>query len=275
MSDDNKLKETLLDILKVTIDALEKHGIKPFLVGGSCIGAVRHGGIIPWDDDIDIGLFREDYEKAREILINELPEGYTYCDERTEKDYPYNFGKIRKDGTAFIQGGDAHLDIHQGIYMDIFPYDAIEDDDKSFTAQYNKCRRLKQMIDLKCMSYRKNRKLRPVSQLPLIFLGHLLVNKRKTQQKLHKEMIRYNTACPASKYAITFIGNWGKKERIEREWFSTHCEVDFSGIKAYIPAMYDEYLTHLYGDYMTPPPEDKRVSHHDVIFMSFTEEHKK
>lgn len=275
MTELTKLQNILLDILKVTNGTLEKHGIKPMLVGGSCIGAVRHGGIIPWDDDIDIALFREDYEKAREILINELPEGYTYCDERTEKDYPYSFGKVRKDGTAFVNGGDSHLDIHQGIYLDIFPCDALLDGESSFNAQYKRCLRLKQKVDLKCMSYRKNGKLRPVSQLPLIFLGHLLVNKRKTQQKLHKEMTRYNAACPSSKYAIAFGGNWGKRERIEREWYAELCEVDFNGVRAYIPAGYDAYLTSLYGDYMTPPPEDKRISHHDAIFISFTEEFKK
>ncbi len=268
------LQNTLLDILKVTVDTLDKHGIKPFLVAGSCIGAVRHGGIIPWDDDIDIGLFREDYEKAREILIRELPEGYIYCDERTEKDYPYNFGKVRKKGTAFVHGGDSHLDMHQGIYMDVFPFDAIPESRDDFLPVFKKSQTYRKMIDLKSMSYKKDGKLRPITQLPIIFLGHLLVNKKKTQKKLNALITRYNEDKD-SKYLFSFLSVYGEKERIEREWFASLREVDFGGVRAYIPEGYDPYLSFLYGDYMTPPPEDKRISHHDAIFISFSEEYKK
>ncbi|MBR3593576.1 MAG: LicD family protein [Clostridia bacterium] len=274
MSDTKLLQTTLLDILKVTNETLVKHGIKPFLIAGSCIGAVRHGGIIPWDDDIDIGLFREDYEKAREILINELPDGYVYCDERTEKDYPYSFGKVRKKGTAFVHGGDMHLDIHQGIYMDVFPFDPIPDSREEFLPVYKKCVALKKRVDLKCMSYKKHGRLRPLPQLPLIFLGHLFINKKRTEKKLHA-LITKHSSRKDTKYLFNFLSIYGEKERIEREWFAEVREVDFDGVTAYIPEGYDPYLTFLYGDYMTPPPEDKRVSHHDVVFMSFTEEFKK
>ncbi len=274
MTELTKLQDTLLEILRVTNETLEKHGIKPFLVAGSCIGAVRHGGIIPWDDDIDVGLFREDYEKAREILINELPEGYTYCDERTEKDYPYNFGKVRKDSTAFVHGGDAHLPIHQGIYMDVFPFDTIPDDRKLFLKQYKKCCTLKKMSDLKSMSYKKDGKLRPLPQLPLILAGHLFVNKARTKKKLNAVITKYNSQND-TEFLFNFLSIYGEKERVERKWFTDLKKVDFGGVGAYIPEMFDEYLTFLYGDYMTPPPEDKRISHHDMIFMSFTEEYKK
>ncbi|MBE6766321.1 MAG: LicD family protein [Ruminococcaceae bacterium] len=274
MSQTKKLQETLLEILKVTTETLEKHGICPFLIAGSCIGAVRHEGIIPWDDDIDIGLFRKDYEKAREVLRKHLPEGYTYCDERLEDNYPYSFGKVRKDGTAFVHGGDAHLDIHQGVYMDIFPFDAIPDDRKLFLKQYKKCVRLKKMADLKYMSYKKNGHMRPFYQLPLIFAGHTLFSKNRIKKKLHRVITRYS-AKTDTKYLFNFLSIYGEKERVEREWFQSLREVSFDGVRAYIPEGYDAYLTFLYGDYMTPPPEDKRVSHHDVVFMSFSEEYKK
>ncbi len=277
MTEKEKLKNTLLDILTTLTAVLERHGIHTFLLAGSCLGAIRHGGFIPWDDDIDVGLLREDYEKAREILINELPEGYTYCDERLEKEYPYSFGKVRRDGTAFVHGGDAHLNIHQGIYIDIFPFDSIPDDEALFLKQYKKSQRLKRKIDLKCMSFKKGGRLRPLFQLPLILAGHLFVNKARTQRKLHRVITQYNALCDSSKYLMNFLGNWGKRERVEREWFGKIKTVDFQGVSAYIPENYDPYLTYLYGDYMTPPPEDKRMSHHDAIFISDCEEysHKK
>ena len=268
-----ELQEVLRDILRVTLDTLAKHDIKPFLIAGSCLGAVRHGGIIPWDDDIDIALFREDYEKAREILISELPDGYTYCDERIEKEYPYNFGKVKKDGTAFVHDTDAHLDIHHGIYMDIFPLDVYPEDEALADKQFNDCAKLRKRLTLRNLSFKKGDKLRPLPQLPLILAGHLFVRKKKSQQKLTDLITKYNED-KNSRYLFNYLSVYGKKERIEREWFLP-AEIDFDGIKCYIPEKYDAYLSFLYGDYLTPPPENKRSSHHGPFFMSLTEEYKK
>lgn len=268
---DNKILQSIqLDILRVTTETLQKHGINVFLVGGSCIGAVRHGGMIPWDDDIDIGLFRDDYEKARKILIEELPEGYTWCDHTTESEYPYNFGKVKKDGTAFVHGGDAHLDIHHGIYIDVFPHDYVRSVEE-FKVINGKIVSLRRKIDLKCMSFKKYGKLRPVWQLPLIAAAHILVNKQKTQEKIAR--LSQSFLSEESEYVCNFYGIYGEKEICKKEWFGDGKKVDFDGIAALIPADYDSYLTHIYGDYMTPPPKEKQVSHHDAVFISTTEEY--
>lgn len=269
-----ELQKVLLDILDVTQATLEKHHINPFLVAGSCLGAVRHGGIIPWDDDIDIGLLRDDYEKAREILINELPEGYIYCDERTEKEYPYSFGKVKKLGTAFVHETDAHLNIHHGIYIDVFPFDAFPEDESLAKKQFEACQKLRQRLCSKNLGYKKGDKLRPIWQLPIIFIGHLFVNKKRTQQKLHSVITQYNDD-KNSKYLFNFLSVYGMKERVERNWMLNLSKIEFDGISASIPQDYDDYLTYLYGDYMTPPPEDKRATHHAPYFLSTTEEYKK
>lgn len=269
-----QLQEVLGDILTVTLETLNKHGIKPFLVAGSCLGAVRHGGIIPWDDDIDIGLLREDYEKAREILSKELPEGYIYCDERTDKEYPYCFGKVKKRGTAFVHETDAHIKTHHGIFLDIFPFDNAPDDSDALQKQYNECLKLKRRLSARNLSYKKGDKLRPFWQLPIILAGHLFVNKHRTQKKIYSVITRYRDLTD-SKYVFNFLSVYGMKERSEREWMTELIEVEFQGIKVMIPKNYDAYLTYLYGDYMTPPPEDKRRSQHQPYFLSITEEYKK
>ncbi len=273
MVDSKALQTIQLDILRTTTEILQKHGINIFLVAGSCIGAVRHGGFIPWDDDIDVGLMRTDYEKAREILIEELPEGYTWCDHLTEKEYPYNFGKVRKDNTAFVHGGDAHLNIHHGIYIDVFPHDFVSADLEEFRSALKKVKKLKQKIDLKCMSYKKHGKFRPIWQLLPIAVAHLLVNKQKTQNKLDAFIKKIDEA-KETEYICNYFGIYGERERIRRDWFDKGKEVMFETVSATIPSDYDRYLSHLYGDYMTPPPKEKRVSHHDAVFMSTTEEYK-
>jgi len=270
-----ELQKTELEILKVTLETLRKHDIRPFLVGGSCLGAVRHKGFIPWDDDIDIGLFRNDYEKAREILLKELPEGYYYCDRFTEAEYPYGFGKVKKKGTAFVHGGDAHLNTRHGIYIDIFPMDVAPSDDKLFAKQDKKVFRQKRLIDLKFMDYRKYGKLRPLWQRGLIFIAHTFVNGKKAQDKLDKMVTQYNeTEGVNSEYVCSYFGIYRKRERVKREWIGEGKECPFEDITVAIPKDAHSYLTHVYGDYMQLPPEEKRVSHHDAVFISLTEEYK-
>ena len=265
------LQRVEVEILSVVCKTLGQHGIVPFLVAGNCLGMVRHGGFIPWDDDIDIGLLRADYEKARKILIEELPEGYRYCDRYTDKEYPYNFAKVKKNNTAFVHGGDAHLDIHHGIYIDIFPYDSAVEDTEEFRKTYKKAKSLRRKIDFKCMSYKKYGKLRPLVQLPIIMLYHLFVNKDVVQNQLD-ELVSKNVEGN-NKYICNYFGLYGEKERYKAEVFGEGKPVTFEGIDCLIPIDYDTYLTQTYGDYMKLPPEEKRVSHHDAIYISLTREY--
>lgn len=161
-----------------------------YLVGGDAIGAVRHGGFIPWDDDIDIAMLRDEYEKARDYLIEELPEDYVYCDNRTDSNYPYNFGKVRKRNTAFVHGGDSHLNIHHGIYIDIFPLDKGSSSESECARQIRKIRRLRFLNDLGCMSYRHKDSIRPIWQLPIIFFAKRFVNSVKLRNVVNIMMWR-------------------------------------------------------------------------------------
>lgn len=270
-----EFQKAQLSILKTVNEILTKHDICPFLVGGSCLGAVRHGGVIPWDDDIDIGLFRSDYEKARIILQKELPEKFILCDRHTEKEYPLNFYRIRMNGTAYVQDYSTRLNIHQGIFMDVFPFDARPDDDKLFKKQYKKSQFLKKCLSLKNMSFKKMGKIRPVKQLIPIFIGHIFVNRTRAQNKLDKVITQYNDSCENSKYLLNFLSIYDENDHVERKWLTNLKECDFDGVPSYITSFHDDYLSLLYGDYMTPPPKDKRTPHHGIVFASLTEEYQK
>lgn len=261
-----------LDVLAETLRVLEKHNIRSFLAGGTCLGYVRHNGFIPWDDDIDIMLFREDYEKACKVLRDELPEGYFFTNYYVEKEYPYNFAKVRKNNTAFVHGGDVHLNINHGIYIDLFPLDYAPSDISKFKRQCKIIRFMRNLVDLHFMSYKKYGKIRPFWALPLIFIGHWLINGKQIQYRIDSiiesgqrnidktKVVSYMSVYANEIHDVSIFGN-GKL-------------VDFCGVKAFIPQDERAYLTNLYGNYMQLPPEEKRVSHHDIVFISLTESYK-
>lgn len=263
-----QVKKIELEILKVVSSILDKHNLTWYLIYGSCLGAVRHNGFIPWDDDIDVGLLREDYEKAKIILIDELPRDYLLCDRLTETDYPYNYFKVRKNHTAFVHSGDEKLNIHQGIYIDIFPLDYCPSNLIQFNKIYRKTKVIRQLIDFKCMNYMRQGKLRPIWQLPIIFISHMTINKLMLQEKLDALLTSYNKK---SDDVCSYLGDYGEKARSKTEWFGKGKEVLFEGLKCRIPLKYDSYLSKMYGDYMKLPPKSQRRSHHDCIYLSIRE----
>ncbi|MDE7154153.1 MAG: LicD family protein [Muribaculaceae bacterium] len=266
----DKIKQVELDILKTTVAILDRHDIPYFISYGTCIGAIRHNGFIPWDDDIDISLFRKDYENARVILQKELPEHYIYCDRFTEEEFPYNFGKVRRKNTAFVHGGDAHLNISHGIYIDIFPlddcYDSLADNERLI----NKIKRLRMLVDLKRMSYKKYGRLRPIWHLPLIFFAHAFVNCKSVQDKIDK--LCKSVEAPSGK-VCSFLTPYGTKDIYDKSWFGSGKKVLFEDDNFFVPENVEAYLTHIYGDYMQLPPVEKRVSHHDVVYSSTESEY--
>lgn len=260
-----------LDILRTIQDTLSKHNIKPFLIGGTLIGAIRHNGFIPWDDDIDIGLLRKDYEAARIILMKELPEGYLYCDWKTDVEFPYNFGKVRKRNTAFVHGGDAHLKYHHGIYVDIFPIDTCADDIEKARQEIEHVKKLRSMVDLYYMNPKKYGMNRPVWQRVAHKFGKAFINVSKVQSKIDSFCKCHENLD--SSLTCLYLGIYGKKDIYERAWFDDVITKTFEEVDCYVPIGFNEYLTRVYGDYMQLPPVEKRVSHHDVIYESTTQEY--
>ena len=118
-----ELKKIELEMFKYYLAICEKHDLKYFLIGGTLLGAVRHKGFIPWDDDIDIGMPRPDYEKFLLVAQKELPEHIFLQTHNTDIEYPNCFAKLRNSDTTFIETSCKKLKINHGIYIDIFPLD--------------------------------------------------------------------------------------------------------------------------------------------------------
>ena len=118
-----KLRQVELDMFKAFLSACKTLNLRYYLIGGALLGAVRHKGFIPWDDDIDIGMFREDYEKFKKKAQKFLPEYYFVQTNETEPAYPLSFIKIRDNRTTFIETSVKKFPINHGVYIDIFPLD--------------------------------------------------------------------------------------------------------------------------------------------------------
>ena len=122
-----KLKDIEKDMLVIFIQICKKYDMRYFLAGGSCLGAVRHRGFIPWDDDIDVVMPREDYEKFLKVARNELPENIFLQTGKTDNDFPMNFAKLRNSDTTFIETSVKNFKINHGVFIDIFPLDGYSD----------------------------------------------------------------------------------------------------------------------------------------------------
>ncbi|MBR1762696.1 MAG: LicD family protein [Eubacterium sp.] len=256
LSDFDKLKVVELNILKEIVRICEKHGIKYYLAYGTLIGAIRHKGFIPWDDDIDIWMFREDYEKFAKIAPKELGEEFFYQDWKTEKEYPYNFAKVRMNGTEFKENLTNNMKMHQGIWVDIFPLDKEREDitDKEILKFHERAKRIRTIIELPLLLKVKDKTIYRI----IGKLLYLLVPYNYLHNKLLKMETEFNkTDSDIYSFKMDEVVN-----RFNSGDFGDGIMAEFEGEMFRIPKNYDKVLRIEYGDYMQLPPVEKRVTNH-------------
>ena len=249
------LKNCERDMLSEFVRICDKHGIKYFVQGGTLLGTVRHGGFIPWDDDVDVSLHRDDYEKFLSVAGEELPDYYFLQTKDTDPEYPNNFAKIRDSRTTFIESSAKNLNINHGAYIDIFPLDNYPSGKKAKVYELKK-RLLTQRIYKAFYMPHMSFIAKIITMITMILFPSLkgAVDKR---EKLFKSV-------PYSDRVVNNSGAWLDKEIIPREWVQDTIKMEFEGIKVNVSDRYDEWLTYVYGDYMSLPPENERVGHHYV-----------
>ena len=241
-----KLWEKELQILN-QIDAIcKKHNISYYLMWGTLIGAVRHQGFIPWDDDIDICMPRKDYRKFLRIAKKELSAEYFLQTPFTDKFHSSFFSKVRLNNTAFYAEKDKNVKRHHGIFVDIIPLYSRKEKDSFF-------RKLKNRAAAKISEYISNKRegrLKKKFSIFHLFPQRLLIKIRDSLMKGRGD------------YYIS----WGY--RFKKTDFYPAIEMSFEGQKYVAPNNYDEVLTIIYGDYMQLPPIEKQVAHKPA-FISF------
>lgn len=256
-----KLHGHLLDIFQEILKICEECHINYFIMAGTALGAVRHGGFIPWDDDLDIGMLREEYERFLKEAPKRLRKDLFLQTYYTEKESPFYFAKVRKDNTKMVENYCRNLNIHDGIYVDIFPYDNIPNQKWKRKKYYIRSKILISLYVSKCVTgtsvhfkgWKKyiTRGIRGAIHTLLIpvpkkFLFHFVDRNLRKYNKENTDYVGY--------------GNLPKIQ-VKKENVLVPKEIVFEGITVKCPAQIKNYLCDNYGEWNKLPPESERKGH--------------
>lgn len=239
-----KVWKVQMDLLNKLLEVCERNHLKIWADGGTLLGAVREHGYIPWDDDIDMAMLREDYDKLVEIAPKEFDHPYFFQCAYTEKVYPRGHAQLRMDGTTAILPYPAFINTHQGIFIDIFPYDAIPDNAEE----------REKLVAERNESFTRLQRIASFDILHPIRSINLYRYRRSFHQEFEKfeDLFRANTiGHNASVACITFITDFDRFLR-DKHWYDKTILVPFEDIQIPVPSGFHEILSKQYGDYMTP-----------------------
>lgn len=263
----HKLQQVELEILKVIDDFCRANEITYFLDGGSCLGAVRHGGFIPWDDDIDIGMMRSDYERFVTLFSENPPDGYSIHTHLNTENYPYLFAKVYREGTKFLAQESIDAGLDSCIYLDIFLYDAVRSDlSEKEVGRIIKRAFLWQRVMY--LYYTPNPAVQPTESFRSLKklackAAHRLVRAAFSPEGITERYERNvrSLATPGEAGEVDQICCIHDFGCLRYRDVYPPSDLMFEGRPFPCPCNADAYLTLLYGDYLRLPPEDKRKTH--------------
>lgn len=256
-------KEQLRQIQQIQLEMLQevdricrKCGIKYNIIAGTLLGAVRHGGYIPWDDDADVALLRSEYEKFRKACKTELDTTRFYFqDYRNTKGYRWGYGKLRRKNTLFLREHQEHMPYEQGVFIDIFPLDAVPD---------NYCARALQNFECFCVRkilWSKVGKKADKNSLMRVWYAILDKIPEKVILAYHHRMIQRVNRKSTRMVRILAFPTPNNEYGYYRSWYENSTEIMFEGVPFQGINDYDSYLHFKFGDYMKLPPKEKRKVH--------------
>lgn len=257
-----RLWDTEQEILDVIHEVCEKHNLRYSLAWGTLIGAIRHQGFIPWDDDVDIMMPREDYHKLMELWPSLGLSDYIMEDYHTDNGYVNNFAKVRKNHTTFLQDeAERERGHHKGVFVDIFPGDRRAPGKVSGIIQYIAC-----AINLLYSRGYTSGSAGMIGKVERILLKTNRKNYFKRKLKAEKWMTRWNACNTEYVFPCTIeCCKW----YFPSDLFEELIDVPFNGKQYKSVKKYDEFLRISYGNYMEFPPEEERVWKHHPIIVDF------
>lgn len=253
----DELKSIQIDILDVVHQFCQENGITYFLSSGSLIGAVRHKGYIPWDDDIDLYMPRKDYDRFLSVF-NKDNSRYKVVSLQTDDSCTFAFAKVERTDTRIIEYVDNPMAL--GINIDVFPVDGVPDDLEERAKYFAKIQRFRNELVLKDVSL--DFKRRGLIKNIILLLGKLFLFHKSMRHLAEQLDMSIDKVNSDSQYVCNLVMGNGINSVFTRAAINDSTDVEFEGKFYKTMRGYEEYLTKTYGNYMLLPPIEKRVSHH-------------
>lgn len=227
-----------LDMLLEVDRICQKYQLRYYLIGGSALGAVRHGGFIPWDDDVDIAIPRHDYERFLGVCSKELSDTYYLQTYKGQPHFPFSYAKVNMHNTTFIEPAWQRLKMHHGVFIDVFPLDGVPERRVFRTAQ-----------DILFKLARR---------LPVGVSKHITF-----WRSLAMDWIISRVSTDKADNWANRVG--GPREIMDRATFGTPRFMEFEGHQLPVPERCEKYLTNMYGNYMELPSPEQRHGHNPLV----------
>lgn len=250
------LQRIELELLQEADRICRKCGIHYNIIAGTLLGAVRHGGFIPWDDDADIALLREEYEKFREACKTELNhDKYYFQDHTNTPGYRWGYGKLRKKGTLFLRQNQEHMPYEQGVFIDVFPLDYVPDRQWQRTVQNFHCFCVRKILwsevgRIADKKWWKRKVYALASLIPLQMVCRYYEGMIRKANSKEKEWVR-----------ILMFPTPNKSYGYKAKWYRQSAEIVFENVPFCGIQDYDDYLTFKFGNYHELPPKEQRKVH--------------
>ena len=262
------LHQVDVDIVKEVVRICDKHDLKYYMLGGTMLGAIRHKGFIPWDDDIDLGMPREDYEKFLEIAPQELPAYLKVVNYRNDPNYMYYITRVLDTDTKVIEERIGNDNKYTNASIDIFPIDGTPNNVFARKIYFFRVLYHRALMSL-CYkdSIDRKRKRSKKEKLLLWIMERIPVEKLTTpyKQKCKIDKLLRKQPVKGAKYIGNIMGAYRTREIVPAEYYGEGAMYPFEDIQLRGLSMYHEYLTYTYGDYMQLPPEESRKTHFKIL----------
>ena len=260
--------EILIEVDRVC----RKNNIKYQIFAGTLLGAIRHKGFIPWDDDIDILMPRDEYNKFLLACKTDLDSRFFLQNYDTDKNYFHAFVRVRRNGTYSPQLYTEKFKMHHGVFIDVFPFDKVPLNARKAKKQFNTLVILRKLKDIRKNAYKSKNILKrflkflrfiPISVFPIRFFNKL---ENKVAQKFNE------TNSPLSTMLVENIKSVYKRCMLENKYLYEQEFYSFEGLKFIGPENYKMILHNLYGDFLKFPPLEERTPHHNISKLLIAED---